>query len=58
MRAADLYVCKRCGWHEHEATGGGFRCDPEAGAAADKLARLVGVPSTKLGYGGGMLATR
>lgn len=53
MKSDDLRVCGACGWYlptflEH-------RCRPEEGAAADRLANSVDVPSTKLGYGDGRL---
>jgi hypothetical protein len=44
-----LPVCPTCGWHALQ--GHAAECWPEAGAAADRLASRVTVPSTKLGYG-------
>lgn len=50
----DLKVCPKCGWHmlmNHEE-----RCEPRAGKRASALAEaLPEIPSTKLGYGDGMV---
>jgi hypothetical protein len=51
MRASDLPVCPKCGWHALMFHAD--ECWPQAGKAADRLsARLKEIPSTKLGYGG------
>ncbi len=51
-RQEDLKVCEKCGWYD-DKYGHANTCDPEGGALADKLIKLIGVPATKLGYGNG-----
>lgn len=55
-RDPQLPVCSKCGWYEHGPYRQG-ECDPQRGKRADALiARLPGIPATKLGYGFGQLA--
>lgn len=53
MTANMLAVCKACGWYDGLTHA--RECDPKAGAFADKIAALVNLPHTKLGYGFGCL---
>ena len=48
----NLKVCEKCGWYEHLGLD---ECDPVRGVVADKLAKAISVPSTKLGFGFGKL---
>lgn len=48
-----LEICDRCGWYESQLS---HRCSPDEGRIADAISREASeIPSTKLGYGHGML---
>jgi hypothetical protein len=53
----DHDVCPKCGWYAHGKYASPTECDPAAGDAASTLQAAVSeVPSTKLGYGRGVIA--
>jgi hypothetical protein len=53
----DRDVCPKCGWYAHGKYASPTECDPAAGDAASTLqAAVPEVPSTKLGYGRGVIA--
>jgi len=56
-REKPLEVCPKCGWYAHGPYASPTDCDAAAGDAASTLqAAVPEVPSTKLGYGQGVVA--